>query len=518
MDNQEKIKLLNEIENLQLRNLELEKIINQNTNPSTLLQRKALSRALLNIPTDAVMLVDKDCIIIDVNETTARRFVTFIENLIGTPLENLFSKVTSAKICKYIKKVFTTMQPWRFEDEKLGVWSDVVFYPIFSIEQTVENIAVISRDITKLKGVERKLGLSNQKHKALLQAIPDPVVRCTRNGVIQDVQSTKFAFPIKLDKTLIGKPIFRIIPTKYVHTLIFDIEKSLQTKKVKISEFKIESSEGFKFIEVRIVSESTDGFVVIFRDITERKKVEDKLIEAKEKAEKADELKSNFLAQMSHEIRTPLNSILSFTSILRSELFNNVNEDLKLCFDSIKNGGMRLVRTMDLLLNMAQIQTGDYEVIKKELNTKELLYAVIKSHSSAAFEKKLPLEFECRTENPVIIADEYSVTQIFNNLIDNAINYTSEGKIKIRIFDELDKLFVEVEDSGIGISEEYLPTIFEPFTQEEVGYTRKFDGNGLGLAIVKHFCEYNNADISVTSRKGLGSVFTVSFLKQKGVN
>ncbi len=513
MDNSEKIKLQNEIEKLRLRNYELEKIISRKKDSGTLLQQKVLSRALLNIPTDAVMLVDKNCTIIDVNETTARRFVTFIENIIGTPLEHLFSPTTSAKICSYIKRVFDTMQPWRFEDEKLGVWSDVVFYPIFNINQTVENIAVVSRDISKLKEVERRLGQSNQRNRALLLAIPDPVVRCTRNGVIQDVQAPKGGFPIVLNEKLIGIPIFSVIPTKFVHTLIFDIEKSLQTKNVKISEFKIENSKGTYFIEIRIVSENSDGFVVIFRDITQRKKVEEKLIEAKEKAVKADELKSNFLAQMSHEIRTPINSILNFTSILRSELYETVDEDLKLSFDSIKNGGMRLIRTMDLLLNMAQIQTGDYDLNKRELNMKELLSRVIKSHSAVVFEKKLLLEFECRSDDVKILADEYSVTQIFNNLIDNSINYTVEGKIKVRIFDELEKLFIEVEDTGIGISNEYLPSIFEPFTQEEVGYTRKFDGNGLGLAIVKHFCEYNNAKISVSSRKGLGSVFTVSFDK-----
>ena len=513
MDNQEKIKLLNEIENLQLRNIELEKIINQNKNPSTLLQRKALSRALLNIPTDAVMLVDKDCIIIDVNETTARRFVTFIENLIGTPLENLFSKTTSAKICKYIKKVFITMQPWRFEDEKLGMWSDVVFYPIFNIKQTVENIAVISRDITKLKEVERKLGQSNQKHKALLQAIPDPVVRCTRNGVIQDIQSSRFGFPIKLDKALIGKPIFSIIPAKYVHTLIFDIEKSLQTKKVKISEFKIESSEGVKFIEVRIVSESTAGFVVIFRDITERKKVVAKLIEAKEKAEKSEKLKGEFLAQMSHEIRSPIHTILSFTQLLESELNDKIEGELRESFTAIRNAGQRVVRTIDLILNMSQIQTNSLETHFRNINlTKEILEPLYQEYYQTAKARGLKLEFIKDTDDVNVEGDEYTLNQIIANLLNNAIKYTEKGEITLRVFrTETNLLAVEVTDTGIGISEEYLPKIFDSFTQEEQGYTRQYDGNGLGLALVKRYCQINNADIFVESEKWKGSTFRVVF-------
>ena len=105
-----------------------------------------------------------------------------------------------------------------------------------------------------------------------------------------------------------------------------------------------------------------------------------------------------------------------------------------------------------------------------------------------------------------------SISQMFCNIIDNAIKYTPKnGEIEIVLYEKDDRLFVEIADTGIGISHEYLKNLFTPFTQEEMGYTRKFEGNGLGLAIAKKYAELNNAVINVKSTKGEGSNFTVIF-------
>ena len=111
-----------------------------------------------------------------------------------------------------------------------------------------------------------------------------------------------------------------------------------------------------------------------------------------------------------------------------------------------------------------------------------------------------------------IFADRYSAQQLFCNLIDNAVKYTPKnGEIEIRLHKSDNNLLVDITDTGIGISNEYLPNLFTPFTQEEMGYTRKFDGNGLGLAIAKKYADLNNAMINVKSVKGKGSSFTVIF-------
>lgn len=113
-----------------------------------------------------------------------------------------------------------------------------------------------------------------------------------------------------------------------------------------------------------------------------------------------------------------------------------------------------------------------------------------------------------------IIADKYTVTQIFQNLINNAIKYTPKGFVEVAIIETYNKVKVEVRDSGIGMSPEYMKNLFTPFSQEDVGHKREYEGNGLGLALVKKYAEVNSANIEVESEKNIGTVFTVTFDKE----
>ncbi|MCB0729464.1 MAG: PAS domain S-box protein [Ignavibacteriae bacterium] len=249
------------------------------------------------------------------------------------------------------------------------------------------------------------------------------------------------------------------------------------------------------------------------KDITEQKKVKLALIEAKDAAEKSDRLKSDFLAGMSHEIRTPVNTILSYSSLLKDELKDLGIHDFSDIFHSISFGGKRLIRTVDSILNMSQIQTGTFDIVVEKTNLEnDILIPIFSEFKVEAQNKGLKFYLERFADDPTISGDSYSLTQLFNNLIDNALKYTNAGEVKIRTYNNGNhELYVDISDTGIGISDEFLKNIFNPFTQESQGYTRKFDGNGLGLALVKRYCDLNKADISIKSKKGEGSTFTVKF-------
>jgi PAS domain S-box-containing protein len=254
----------------------------------------------------------------------------------------------------------------------------------------------------------------------------------------------------------------------------------------------------------------------IVRDITEKKKMISELIEAKEKAELSDKLKSEFLAQMSHEIRTPLNAIVGNADYLNDVFGEKMDANTRDCFTSINLASERMIRTVDLILNVAELQTSGYKphLVNVDLNS-GVLKALYLEHQLSAKQKGLEFIYTCEEKDTKVIADESSTIQIFANLIDNAIKYTKKGKVEILLGkNNMGKIIVEVKDTGIGISKEFLPRIFEPFTQEDQGFTRSFEGNGLGLVLTKGYCELNNAIIEVESEKNVGSTFRVIFNKK----
>ena len=247
----------------------------------------------------------------------------------------------------------------------------------------------------------------------------------------------------------------------------------------------------------------------VIEDITDRKTAEKAIIAAKEAAERSDRLKSEFLAQMSHEIRTPINVILNFSSLMIEELGREEGDEE---FRIIKSAGNRIIRTIDMILNMSELHTGNYNPIFRRIDLiKDVLAKIMLEQMHIASDKGIEFNLNLPDEDLLINGDEYSVYQILMNLIENAIKYTYKGKVEISAKRYDNTISVSIADTGIGIAEEYLPNIFDPFSQEQQGYTRKYEGNGLGLALVKKYCEINNSDISVTSQKDVGSTFTVVF-------
>jgi signal transduction histidine kinase len=254
-------------------------------------------------------------------------------------------------------------------------------------------------------------------------------------------------------------------------------------------------------------------------EIVKIKKVKEELRAAKEKAEESDRLKTEFLAQMSHEIRTPINTILNYISLIKEEVEKPLSEDMQFSFSAIDSSSRRMIRTIDMILNMSEIQTGRFECNYQEIDLeKDVIRNIKNEFSSMADVKNLKLNIRNAAENAVINGDLYTINQILVNLLHNAIKYTNSGEISLSVYrPETEKICIDVSDTGIGMSEDYQKKLFMPFSQEEQGYRRKFEGNGLGLALVKKYCEFNNAEILVKSTKGVGSTFTVVFNEEESV-
>lgn len=298
----------------------------------------------------------------------------------------------------------------------------------------------------------------------------------------------------------INRPITIIgIPVKFHHEIV----GSIVIKKYSGINYSKEDKEILELVADQISR------------VIERKKYEEQLISAKKEAEEAVKLKSDFLAQISHEIRTPLNSILSFSSLIKNELNGQLTPELAETFEYIERGGNRLTRTIDLILNVSRIQNQKYKIELSEINLEDdIIWPIVKELHAKAFAKGIKLEI-INSKTPLrLVCDQYSINQMFVNLIENAIKYTNKGSITIESSQNpFGNIQVDITDTGIGISSDYISKIFDPFSQEEQGYTRTYEGIGLGLSLVKSYAELNNAELKVKSEKNIGSVFTVIFNK-----
>lgn len=247
-------------------------------------------------------------------------------------------------------------------------------------------------------------------------------------------------------------------------------------------------------------------------EIKERKKTQVELEIAMKKAELSDQLKTEFLAQMSHEIRTPINVLVNYAQLIKTELDIPIGSDLSNYIDRLEIGSQRLIRTIESILYMSQLQIGAYNPTFTEVELKEILTNKVKELEHYAREKGLQIKLNISDAYYFLTADKFGIEQIFQHLIENAINFTFQGDIIITLDkDDNQKIIFSITDTGIGISEDFLPKLFLPFTQEDQGYTRRFEGNGLGLALVKGFCEINKATLNVVSEKGKGSTFKLLF-------
>lgn len=248
------------------------------------------------------------------------------------------------------------------------------------------------------------------------------------------------------------------------------------------------------------------------QDITKKKNIQEKLIEATNKAELANKTKSRFLANMSHEIRTPMNAIIGLSELM---LDTELNEKQKEIISKVNTSSKILLGTINDILDYSKIEAGKLELEQKKLNLTDIIIHLNAVFSENIIKKELKLYINKGSQLPnTIIGDELRVSQVLTNLLSNAIKFTHHGSVTLNI--ELKEkisqreavISFSVEDTGIGMDDEEQKRLFTPFTQADSSTTRKYGGTGLGLSISKKIIEAMGSILSVESKKNIGSKFS----------
>lgn len=301
-------------------------------------------------------------------------------------------------------------------------------------------------------------------------------------------------------------------------TLIKNIERSLLGEQFTVLEqvsFSNDPDKGKPWYETTfnpILESNTQvsGVAIYSQDVTENKKIEEDLLQAKNDAIAAAQAKSEFLSNMSHEIRTPMNAIIGLTELLLEETFEGTNlENIK----SIKYSADNLLVIINDILDFSKIEAGKVTFENIDFDLRQRMTELRKTFEHRTKEKGIDFKIEVQDAIPAVIkGDPFRLNQILFNLVGNAIKFTSEGLIKVSVNilvqkENLLTLQFAVQDSGIGIPESAQAKIFESFTQANTDTSRKYGGTGLGLAITKNLVQLQGGEISLKSVVGQGTTF-----------
>lgn len=478
-------------------------------------------RAMMDTAVDGIVTITSKGIIIDINEAVIDLLGWTRDELIGTNVKILTPEPHRSQHDSYLERYLTTGKARIIgqgrEVEAVHKNGDriAIRLAIGHVKTKRDDffVAFIS-DIRQRLEMEHALRENEEKFRSLITNIPGAAYRCGDEShepviFISDAVEAVTGYPADDFINAANKRSFFDLVHHEDRTLfaqaradnnLFNLEYRIVRRD---GEVRWVLDHGIMVNDDQTGDVWLDGFIM---DITERRAMEQALREAKEKAELAAAARAAFLANMSHEIRTPMNAIIGFSDILlESTMTTEQNRQLK----TINQNAKSLLHLLNDVLDSAKLDKGKLELEVRDFSLIEEVDAVISTFWLQAHNKNLNLIAEVSPKlKPHYTGSPERIRQVLTNLLSNAIKFTQHGYVKVIITPVADdRVEFIIEDSGMGMSQEQLHKIFEPFTQADASMSRKFGGTGLGTSISKQLVELMQGTIDAKSEYGKGSTF-----------
>ncbi len=458
-----------------------------------------------------------------------------MNEMLGKTDKEIFSPEIAKSFQEEDEIIMRTKEPHTFETcidhPQIGSrLIETIKSPLYNNAGDVIGVQGVSRDITE----KRKLVLKVKEQASQLRALFDNIplalwIKDIEGRFLMINEGYENYYGLRKED-IIGKRMSEVLrteklaPEKTIEQLVNTDKKVIDSKQIsrEVEHMFIRGEDYYVSItKTPILDDKGDvvGLLGISYDITEDRQQEKILREAKIQAESANRAKDEFLANMSHEIRTPMNGILGFIQLLAD---TKLTEEQKDYVTEIQKSSEILLELLNDILDLSKIEAGKMTMENISFNVRNLLEDVGTLASSNASKKDVEINVLCYSDVPErIVGDPVKLKQVLNNFVNNAIKFTEIGEINVTAKlleknNEKLRLQFDIEDTGIGISEENQTKIFKVFTQADSSTTRKYGGTGLGLAISKNLVNMMYGEITLESVEGEGSKF--SFTAEFGVD
>lgn len=471
---------------------------------------------LIETSNEGIWVIDKNDVTIYVNQTMANMLEYSIAEMIGKSVFDFMNEKNQMIAVENIKRRKLGLSEHHDMSfiAKSGkiVWAIISTSPIFS-EGVYDGTIGMITDITKRKKAETLLIENEKMLNEIFETAPVPLLITSLNdAVIVKTNASLNSLFGTISESIIGRNVIDFYAEKTNREIL--VKNIFEYGKVDNNEFKLLKLDGtiIETIHSSHIIKLNDELHLIsaFTDLTVQKQNEQILIKAKETAEEMNRLKSNFLANMSHELRTPMNGILGFSKLLSIiDDISDVNEISQL----INLSANRLTETLNLILDISQIESGATKFIIEEIDLLECITEYINLFADTSIAKDLIVSFDSYSDDLIILSNRQAINSILSNIINNAFKFTNRGSISIEVENEIientEMIVIKVTDTGIGIDEIHFEVIFNQFRQVSEGINRSYDGTGLGLALTRKFAFLLGGSVNVESIIDKGSTFTV---------
>ena len=448
-----------------------------------------------------------------------------IENLYDKPIAEELSIFLNESDKKEIQNSVLNKTEWikiiSSDGYSKEIWfKELKFYPVRQSESESLKFILTANDITNYILKNRIVQKSEKQQKAIINNISDPLVilKGEKDKFKFENANESFLESFKLKKEdSFGKEIEFLFPEDFYLTIINHLlnnDDFINTnKRVYYSNKITERDYQIKISSLVDEFEHNQLYIVSLNDITEQLQNQKVLREAYEKEMKLNRLKTAFLANMSHEIRTPLNAIVGYADLLEDDIINKDYQNVAEMSVFLKDGVNRLLNLVENILEVAKLESGEDDLDFESVSVNSLIRTYFESQQNILEQRNIGVDFRLSTENPQIKTDESKFKKIMLELIDNSIKYNKpNGKILMSTSISEDNVILELIDTGIGIRNEKLSQILEPFLQDtDEGYRRKYEGAGLGLTIANKLTTLLGGKLELTSAENIGTKVTLTF-------